>query len=155
MGLLSHFSCSEALRSIDHAPVRAWRLGRVLLALIDAVLIFTGLVILGVPGAAGLLALADGGTWHGLRALGVVVAVQAMEGNFLQRFIQSRTVSLRPATVMTASEAGERDAGSAAVPHPKAQVSRPGFPSAAVAARAGVRYVTRVRRPAGTAGRVG
>ncbi|MFD4035894.1 hypothetical protein [Streptomyces sp. NPDC058605] len=84
-------------------------------------------MILGVPGAAGLLALADGGASTALWALGVVVAVQATEGNFLQRFIQSRTVSLRPATVMTVSEAGERDAGSAAASTLEGSGQQPGL----------------------------
>lgn len=116
---------------------------------------FTGLVILGVPRAcragrpcvpgrhlhpiagaflsgpvAVLVAPADDGTSTVLWALGVVVAVQAMEGNFLQPFIQSRrTRRLRSAD--------------------------PGCPGAAVAARAVVSYVTRVPRPAGTTHRVG
>ncbi|MCX4696945.1 AI-2E family transporter [Streptomyces sp. NBC_01408] len=109
--------------------------GTTLIALIDSLLIFTGLVILDVPGAAGLgalvfmgayipfvgaflsglvavlVAFAHGGTSTALWALGVVLVVQAIEGNFLQPFIQSRTVSLHPATIMMSVAAGASIAG--------------------------------------------
>jgi len=43
--------------------------------------------------------------------LGVVVAVQVIEGNLLQPVIQSRTVSLHPAVVMLAVTGGTAVAG--------------------------------------------
>ncbi|MFE0462476.1 AI-2E family transporter [Kitasatospora sp. NPDC058965] len=109
--------------------------GTTLIALIDAVFITIGLVILGVPGAAGLgalvflgafipfigaflsgtvsvlVALADGGLATALWALGVVLGVQAFEGYVLQPLIQSRTVELHPATIMFAVVAGSGVAG--------------------------------------------
>ncbi|MGW6918535.1 AI-2E family transporter [Kitasatospora sp. NPDC054939] len=104
--------------------------GTTLIAAIDATFITVGLAILGVPGAAGLgalvfmgayipfvgaflsgsvavlVALAEGGLAIALWALGIVLAVQAIEGNVLQPFIQSRTVELHPATIMVAVVAG-------------------------------------------------
>ncbi|GAA2740421.1 AI-2E family transporter [Kitasatospora cinereorecta] len=109
--------------------------GTTLIALIDATFITIGLVVLGVPGAAGLgalvfmgayipfvgaflsgtvavlVALADGGLGTALWALGVVLAVQVVEGNVLQPLIQSRTVELHPATIMIAVVAGAGVAG--------------------------------------------
>ncbi|WP_327065455.1 AI-2E family transporter [Kitasatospora sp. NBC_01250] len=109
--------------------------GTTLIALIDATFITTGLLILSVPGAAGLgalvflgafvpfigaflsgtvavlVALADGGPSRALWTLGVVLAVQMVEGNILQPLIQSRTVELHPATIMIAVVAGAGVAG--------------------------------------------
>ncbi|WP_345700821.1 AI-2E family transporter [Kitasatospora terrestris] len=109
--------------------------GTTLIAAIDAFFITVGLVVLGVPGAPGLgalvflgayipfigaflsgtvavlVALADGGLGTALWALGVVLAVQAVEGNVLQPVIQSRTVELHPATIMIAVVAGAGVAG--------------------------------------------
>ncbi|MFF2949935.1 AI-2E family transporter [Kitasatospora sp. NPDC057965] len=109
--------------------------GTTLIALIDAFFITVGLLVLGVPGAPGLgalvfmgayipfvgaflsgtvavlVALADGGVGTGLWALGVVLAVQVVEGNVLQPLIQSRTVELHPATIMVAVVAGSGIAG--------------------------------------------
>ncbi|MCX4744659.1 AI-2E family transporter [Kitasatospora sp. NBC_01287] len=109
--------------------------GTSLIALIDATCIGVGLLILGVPGAAGLaalvflgafvpfigaflsgtvavlVALADGGPGKALWTLGVVLAVQMVEGNILQPVIQSRTVELHPATIMIAVVAGAGVAG--------------------------------------------
>ncbi|MDH6114732.1 putative PurR-regulated permease PerM [Kitasatospora sp. MAP12-15] len=109
--------------------------GTTLIALIDATFITVGLVILGVPGAAGLgalvflgafipfvgaflsgtvavlVALADGGLSKALWTLGMVLAVQLIEGNVLQPMIQSRTVELHPATIMIAVVAGAGVAG--------------------------------------------
>ncbi|MFE2105565.1 AI-2E family transporter [Kitasatospora sp. NPDC059463] len=109
--------------------------GTTLIALIDAFFITVGLLVLGVPGAPGLgalvfmgayipfvgaflsgtvavlVALADGGLGTALWALGVVVAVQVVEGNILQPLIQSRTVELHPATIMVAVVAGSGIAG--------------------------------------------
>ncbi|MEK2493265.1 AI-2E family transporter [Kitasatospora purpeofusca] len=109
--------------------------GTTLIALIDALSITVGLLVLGVPGAPGLgalvfmgayipfvgaflsgavavlVALADGGLGTALWALGIVVAVQAFEGNVLQPLIQSRTVELHPGTIMVAVVAGAGIAG--------------------------------------------
>ena len=53
-----------------------------------------------------LVALADGGPWIALIALGIVLGVQFLEGNFLQPIIQSRTVDLHPAVILLAVAAG-------------------------------------------------
>lgn len=58
-----------------------------------------------------LVALADGGLSRALWTLGVVLAVQMVEGNVLQPMIQSRTVELHPATIMIAVVAGSGVAG--------------------------------------------
>jgi putative heme transporter len=122
--------------AIDRAGQRAWRVlggyvrGIALIAAIDAVLIGIGLWILGVPLAfalavliflgsfvpfvgatisglvAVLVALADGGLTTALIALGIVLGVQFLEGNFLQPIIQSRTVDLHPAVILLAVAAG-------------------------------------------------
>ncbi|CAM5510968.1 hypothetical protein SBADM41S_03829 [Streptomyces badius] len=105
------------------------------IACIDAVCITVGLLILDVPGAVGLgalvfvgayipylgaflsgavavlVALADRGFVIALWALGVVLAVQVLEGRVLQPMIQSRTVQMHPAMVMIALTAGASVAG--------------------------------------------
>jgi len=121
---------------IDRAGRRAWAVlggfvrGTALIAVVDASLIGIGLWLLGVPLAfalavlvflgafvpfvgafvsglvAVLVALADGGWQIGLAALAIVVAVQFVEGNFLQPIIQSRTVDLHPAVILLAVAAG-------------------------------------------------
>jgi predicted PurR-regulated permease PerM len=53
-----------------------------------------------------LVAFADGGLELGLATLVLVVAVQFIEGNFLQPIIQSRTVDLHPAVILLAVAAG-------------------------------------------------
>jgi predicted PurR-regulated permease PerM len=122
--------------SVDRAGRRAWAVlggyvrGTALIAAIDATLIGLGLWILGVPlvfaltvliflgafipfvGAtisglvAVLVALADGGVTTALIALGIVIGVQFVEGNFLQPIVQSRTVDLHPAVILLAVAAG-------------------------------------------------
>jgi predicted PurR-regulated permease PerM len=121
---------------IDRAGRRAWEVlggfvrGTALIAAIDATFIGIGLWLLGVPLAfalavlvfmgafvpfvgafvsglvAVLVAFADEGWEIGLAALAVVVAVQFIEGNFLQPIIQSRTVDLHPAVILLAVAAG-------------------------------------------------
>ncbi|MFF8789012.1 AI-2E family transporter [Streptomyces sp. NPDC015125] len=109
--------------------------GTTFIALIDAICITVGLLILRVPGAIGLgalvfvgayipylgafisgavailVALADRGFVIALWALGVVLAVQVLEGHVLQPMIQSRTVKMHPATVLLAITAGAGVAG--------------------------------------------
>ncbi|MGX1848946.1 AI-2E family transporter [Streptomyces sp. NBC_01456] len=109
--------------------------GTTFIALIDALCITIGLLVLRVPGAVGLgalvfvgayipylgafisgavavlVALADRGFVIALWALGVVVAVQVLEGHVLQPMIQSRTVQMHPATVLLAITAGASVAG--------------------------------------------
>jgi predicted PurR-regulated permease PerM len=104
--------------------------GTAIIAVLDASLIGAGLWLLGVPVAfalavlvfvgafipfvgaffsglvAVLVAFADGGWKVGLAALALVVAVQFLEGNFLQPIIQSRTVDLHPAVILLAVAAG-------------------------------------------------
>jgi predicted PurR-regulated permease PerM len=121
---------------IELAGNRAWSAlrgfvrGTALIAAIDAVLIGLGLWILGVPLAfalavliflgsfipfvgatisglvAVLVAFADEGWVTALIALGLVLGVQFLEGNFLQPIIQSRTVDLHPAIILLAVAAG-------------------------------------------------
>jgi putative heme transporter len=133
--ILRRFS-TENRPAIDRAGRRAWEVlggfvrGTALIAAIDATLIGIGLWLLGVPLAfalavlvflgafvpflgafvsglvAVLVAFADEGWEIGLAALGLVVAVQFIEGNFLQPIIQSRTVDLHPAVILLAVAAG-------------------------------------------------
>ncbi|WP_137988323.1 AI-2E family transporter [Streptomyces vilmorinianum] len=115
--------------------VEGFMRGTTIVALVDAVLITVGLLILRVPGAVGLgalvfvtayipylgaflsgavavlVALADRGFVIALWVLGVVLAVQVLEGNVLQPVIQSRTVQMHPAVVMLAITAGASVAG--------------------------------------------
>ncbi|MEU1690094.1 AI-2E family transporter [Streptomyces hirsutus] len=115
--------------------VEGFMRGTTFIAFIDAVCITVGLLILKVPGAVGLgalvfvgayipylgafisgavavlVALADRGFLIALWVLGVVLAVQALEGHVLQPMIQSRTVQMHPAVVMIAITAGASVAG--------------------------------------------
>ncbi|MET9963107.1 AI-2E family transporter [Streptomyces sp. NPDC006326] len=115
--------------------VEGFMRGTTFIALIDAVFITAGLLILRVPGAVGLgalvfvgayipylgafisgtvavlVAFADRGWVIGLWAVGVVLAVQVLEGHVLQPLIQSRTVQMHPAVVMLAITAGASVAG--------------------------------------------
>jgi predicted PurR-regulated permease PerM len=121
---------------IDRAGQRAWDVlggfvtGTALIAAIDAALIGIGLWLLSVPLAfalavlvfvasfvpfvgafvsglvAVLVAFADGGWKIGLAALALIMAVQFIEGTFLQPIIQSRTVDLHPAMILLAVAAG-------------------------------------------------
>lgn len=99
-------------------------------ALIDAVFIGAGLVILGVPLApalavltfigafvpfvgafvagalAVLIALVANGFVNGLLVLAVIIAVQQIEGNVLQPLLQSRVMKLHAAVVLLAVTAG-------------------------------------------------
>jgi putative heme transporter len=134
-GVVARFPETERAR-VDRAGQHAWEVlggfvrGTVLIAAIDATLIGVGLWILGVPLAfalavivflgsfipfvgatlsgliAVLVALADGGVGVALIALGIVLGVQFLEGNFFQPVIQSRTVDLHPAVILLAVAAG-------------------------------------------------
>ncbi|MGW7403195.1 AI-2E family transporter [Streptomyces sp. NPDC054833] len=125
----------EAMARRAFAAVEGFMRGTTVIALIDATCITIGLLILQVPGAPGLgalvfvgayipylgaflsgavavlVALADRGFVIALWALGVVVAVQVLEGHVLQPVIQSRTVQMHPAVVMLAITAGASVAG--------------------------------------------
>ncbi|MFF3938540.1 AI-2E family transporter [Streptomyces phaeofaciens] len=125
----------EAMARRAFQAVEGFMRGTTLIALIDAVCITVGLLILDVPGAVGLgalvlvlayipylgaflsgtvavlVALADRGFVVALWALGVVLAVQVLEGHVLQPMIQSRTVQMHPAAVMLAITAGASVAG--------------------------------------------
>ncbi|MGA4840722.1 AI-2E family transporter [Streptomyces sp. G45] len=126
---------AEAMARRAFTAVEGFMRGTTFIALIDAVCITVGLLVLGVPGAAGLgalvfvgayipylgaflsgaiavlVALADRGFAIALWALGVVLAVQVLEGHVLQPVIQSRTVQMHPAVVMLAITAGASVAG--------------------------------------------
>ncbi|WP_405389838.1 AI-2E family transporter [Streptomyces sp. NBC_01102] len=125
----------EAMGRRAFEAVEGFMRGTTLIALIDALCITVGLLILRVPGAAGLgalvfvgayipylgaflsgavavlVALADRGFVIALWALGVVIAVQVLEGHVLQPAIQSRTVQMHPAMIMIALTAGASVAG--------------------------------------------
>lgn len=117
-----------ALRGWD--TVGAYFRGQLLVALVDAVLIGIGLLILGVPLAiplavliffgalfpivgavttgalAILVALADGGLVAGLLVLGLILIVQQLEGNVLQPLILGHAISLHPLVVLLAITTG-------------------------------------------------
>ncbi|KAB1149420.1 AI-2E family transporter [Streptomyces luteolifulvus] len=125
----------EAMARRAFRAVEGFMRGTTLIAFIDATCITVGLLILRVPGAAGLgalvfvgayipylgafisgavavlVALADRGFVIALWALGVVLAVQMLEGHVLQPAIQSRTVQMHPAVVMLTITAGASVAG--------------------------------------------
>jgi predicted PurR-regulated permease PerM len=101
-----------------------------LVSLIDAVLIGLGLVILGVPLAyalaiitfmggfipivgafvagalAVLVALVGNGVWTALIVLGIIVAVQQLEGNVLQPWLQSRSMNMHAVIVLLSVSLG-------------------------------------------------
>ncbi|WP_408997387.1 AI-2E family transporter, partial [Streptomyces scabiei] len=125
----------EAIARRAFEGVEGFMRGTTLIALIDAVCITVGLLILDVPGAIGLgalvfvgaylpylgafvsgavavlVALADRGVVIALWVLGIVFAVQMLEGHVLMPMIQSRTVQMHPAVVMLAITAGASVAG--------------------------------------------
>ncbi|WAZ22962.1 AI-2E family transporter [Streptomyces cinnabarinus] len=125
----------EAMARRAFEAVEGFMRGTTFIAFIDAILITIGLLILDVPGAAGLgalvfvgayipylgaflsgavavlVALADRGFVIALWALGVVLGVQVLEGHVLQPMIQSRTVQMHPAMVMVTITAGASVAG--------------------------------------------
>ncbi|WP_395573092.1 AI-2E family transporter [Streptomyces sp. BK79] len=126
---------AEAMARRAFGAVEGFMRGTTLIALIDALCITVGLLVLRVPGAVGLgalvfvgayipylgaflsgavavlVALADRGFVIALWAVGVVVAVQVLEGHVLQPMIQSRTVQMHPAVVLLAITAGASVAG--------------------------------------------
>ncbi|MFJ5828009.1 AI-2E family transporter [Streptomyces sp. NPDC093089] len=125
----------EAMARRAFEAVEGFMRGTTFVALVDAVLIGVGLVVLDVPGAVGLaalvfvtayipylgaflsgavavlVALADRGFAIALWVLGIVLAVQMIEGYLLQPMVQSRTVQMHPAAVMLAITAGASVAG--------------------------------------------
>ncbi|WP_318213629.1 AI-2E family transporter [Streptomyces sp. SCL15-6] len=126
---------AEAMARRAFGAVEGFMRGTTLIALIDALCITVGLLVLRVPGAVGLgalvfvgayipylgafisgavavlVALADRGFVIALWALGVVLAVQVLEGHVLQPMVQSRTVQMHPAVVLLALTAGASVAG--------------------------------------------
>ncbi|MGE2690573.1 AI-2E family transporter [Mycolicibacterium pulveris] len=126
----------RAGRHLDAVLTRMWdNLGgfiraQAAVALIDAVFIGAGLLILGVPLApalavltfigafvpfvgafvagalAVLIALVANGFVNALLVLAVIIAVQQIEGNVLQPFLQSRVMKLHAAVVLLAVTAG-------------------------------------------------
>ncbi|MEV0638202.1 AI-2E family transporter [Streptomyces sp. NPDC050619] len=125
----------EAMARRAFEGVEGFMRGTTFIALIDALCITVGLLVLDVPGAIGLgalvfvgayipylgaflsgavavlVALADRGVVIALWVVGVVLAVQVLEGHVLQPMIQSRTVQMHPAVVMLAITAGASVAG--------------------------------------------
>lgn len=104
--------------------------GQLLIALVDAVLIGIGLVVLAIPLAlpltmliffgalfpivgafvsgavAVLVALADAGLTHALIVLAVVVGVQQLEGNVLEPVVLGRAIAIHPLLVLVSITAG-------------------------------------------------
>ncbi|MEU6829114.1 AI-2E family transporter [Nocardia beijingensis] len=133
---LHSVSGSRSGRHLEEVLSRIWVvLGgfirtQALVSLVDAVLIGAGLVILGVPLAlvlavitflggfvpmvgafvagalAVLVALVGNGFVTALIVLGIVVAVQQLEGNVLQPVLQSRSMQLHAVIVLLAVTAG-------------------------------------------------
>jgi predicted PurR-regulated permease PerM len=125
----------EAVARRAYQAVEGFMRGTTIIALIDALCITVGLLVLRVPGAIGLgalvfvgayvpylgaflsgavavlVALADRGFVTALWTFGVVLAVQLLEGHVLQPLIQSRTVQMHPAAVLLAITAGASVAG--------------------------------------------
>ncbi|QRK04758.1 AI-2E family transporter [Archangium violaceum] len=131
----------ERRRLAGAAVGRAWRTlkrwvrGTVVVALIDAVGIGAGLLILGVPLAlpialltflsafvpvvgavfagavAVLVAWATQGTRDALITFGIALAVQQLEGNVLQPMVMGRILPLHPAVVLLAVTTGALVAG--------------------------------------------
>ncbi|MFF7865491.1 AI-2E family transporter [Streptomyces qaidamensis] len=115
--------------------VEGFMRGTTIIAFIDAVCMTVVLLILQVPNAIGLgalvfigayipylgallsgavavlVAFADGGLTKALWVLGLLLVVQAIEGNVLQPMIHSRTVQMHPAVVLVALTAGASVAG--------------------------------------------
>jgi predicted PurR-regulated permease PerM len=125
----------EAMARRAFEAVEGFMRGTTIIAFIDALCITVGLLILRVPGAVGLgalvfvgayipylgafisgavavlVALADRGFVIALWVLGVVLAVQMLEGYGLQPMIQSRKTQMHPAAVLLAITAGASVAG--------------------------------------------
>jgi predicted PurR-regulated permease PerM len=127
---------ARAARHVDVVLARAWSTlgsfiqGQALVGLVDAVLIGIGLVVCGVPLAlplavltffggfvpiigafvvgalAVLVALVTKGTTIALVVLGIIFAVQQIEGNVLQPVLQGKSLRLHPAVVILAVAAG-------------------------------------------------
>lgn len=109
--------------------------GQTIIAAIDATAITAGALLLGVPEPAAIflltflgayipfigafvsglvavmLALGDSGIPAGITMLAVVIAVQLVEGNVLQPWIQGRAVTLHPLVIALAVTAGGAIAG--------------------------------------------
>jgi predicted PurR-regulated permease PerM len=130
-----------AREGLAGAGPRAWRTlthyvrGTVLVALIDAICIGIGIFFLGVPMAvpiavviflcsfvplvgavasgaiAVVIALVTEGPFTALMVLGVVLAVQQIEGHILQPFILGRAVRVHPLAVVLSVAAGSLVAG--------------------------------------------
>ncbi|MFB7512801.1 AI-2E family transporter [Streptomyces sp. NPDC056144] len=125
----------EAMARRAYEAVEGYMRGTTFVALVDAVIIGLGLIVLDVPGAVGLaalvfvtayipylgaflsgavavlVALADRGLVIALWVFGIVLAVQMLEGNVLQPLVQSKTVHMHPAVVLLALTAGGTVAG--------------------------------------------
>jgi predicted PurR-regulated permease PerM len=121
---------------VDHIGSESWETvggyirGQLLIALVDAVLIGLGILLLGVPLAlplavlvffgglfpivgavisglvAVLVALATNGVTTALFLLAIIVAVQQLEGDVLAPIVFGRTVQLHPLAVLAALTAG-------------------------------------------------
>ena len=112
------------------STIGAYFRGQLLVALVDAVVIGIGLLVLGVPlavplavliffgglfpivgavttgGLAILVALADAGLTAGLIVLGLILVVQQLESNILQPLILGHAIRLHPLVVLLAITTG-------------------------------------------------
>lgn len=135
---------------------------QLIVAVVDAVLIGLGLLLLGVPLAlplatlvlfgglfpivgamvsgavAVLVALADGGVTLALAVLALVIAVQQFEGNVVQPFVVGRVVALHPFVVILSVTVGALTLGVFG-----AFIAVPAVASAS----RGVQYLRRTRSP--------
>lgn len=120
----------QALADRSWDTLGAYFRGQLLVALVDAVLIGIGLLVLGVPLAiplavliffgglfpvvgavatgalAVLVALADQGLIVGLIVLGIVLVVQQLESNVLEPLILGKAIHLHPLVVLLSITAG-------------------------------------------------
>lgn len=130
-----HGEQAVRLVRIAYRAMSGYMRGTTMIAMLDAVFILLGLLLLRVPGALGLaalvfvgayvpfvgaflsglvavlVALGDRGFVIALCTLGVILLVQFVEGAFLQPIIQSRSVAMHPGLVMFAVTAGGGVAG--------------------------------------------
>lgn len=121
---------SRALGRRSWGVLGSYLRGTALVGLVDAVFIGIGLFVLGVPLviplmlltfvgaflplvgatlagiAAALVALVSGGFVDALIVVGIVLAVQQVEGNVLQPFVMGRAMNLHPIVILVAITAG-------------------------------------------------
>ena len=125
-----HHDLARAVARRGWAALGAYVRGTALVAVVDAVIIGVGLVLIGVPlvmplvlltffgaffplvgavaagGLAVLVALVSGGATDALLTLGVVVLVQQVEGDLVAPLVLGRAVRLHPVVILMALTGG-------------------------------------------------